>query len=266
MQLYYTLHNPDKPETVVLLHGLGSSSDDWELQLPALTPRYRVLAPDLRGHGRSPKPRGRYDLAVMTADLADLLDRLGLPAAHVVGLSLGGALAQGLAAAYPKRVKSLVLVNTFARVRPTGLSGVVRFFRRVAALQFGTPRDLGKPVIDAMFPKPEQAVFRQMGLERFTAYNTDKDVYKAMLAAVVRYDFRPKLSAIRCPCLVVAGDRDRTVPMACKTELRDSIPGARLALIRDSGHATPIDQADEFNRLLTGFLTAASLPSPTTSS
>lgn len=254
MQLHYTLHNPDKSETVLLLHGLGSASGDWQLQLPVLTPKYRVLTPDARGHGCSPKPRGRYAIEAMAADVAALLDDLQIPDAHAVGLSMGGAMAQQLAITNPERVKSLTLINTFARVRPAGWSGLFRFFRRLYALRFGSLRDLGEPVIARMFPKPEQAGLRRLGLERFLVNNTDKEVYKAVLAANVRFDARRRLGAIRCRTLVVAGDRDRTVPMRCKTELRDGIPGARLVVIPDSGHATPIDQPERFNEVLVAFL------------
>lgn len=254
MQLHYSLHSPDKAETVLLLHGLASSGADWELQLPALTPGYRVLAPDARGHGLSPKPRAQYFIADMVDDVVALLDELQIASMHVVGLSMGGVMGQQLAITQPERVKSLTLVNTFAKVRPNGLNGLFRFFRRLYALQFGTMRDLGEPVIATMFPKPEQAEIRRIGLERFLKFNTDPVVYKSLLRANLRFDVRHQLNAIHCPTLIVAGDRDRTVPMKCKTELRDNIANAKLVVIPDSGHATPIDQYEKFNEVLVEFL------------
>src|SRR5260370_32608480 len=106
--------------TLVLLHGLGSSSADWALQIPAFAERYRVIAVDLRGHGRSQDGARRYTVAQMAEDVTALLARLGEPPAHVVGLSLGGCTAQILAARHPDCVLSLVLCNTFARLRPDG--------------------------------------------------------------------------------------------------------------------------------------------------
>lgn len=254
MLLYYTLYSPDKTDTVLLLHGLASSSADWELQLPALTPSYRVLAPDARGHGLSPKPLGPYFIPNMVADVVALLDQLQIPTAHVIGLSMGGAMAQQLTITQPARVKTLTLVNTFAKVRLNGLNGLWRFFRRLYALQFGTLRDLGEPVMAAMFPKPEQAGIRRLGLDRFLKYNTDKEVYKSLLHANLRFDSRRQLASIQRPTLIVTGDRDLTVPMSCKTELRDKIPQAQFVIIPDSGHATPIDQAERFNEVLVMFL------------
>jgi 3-oxoadipate enol-lactonase len=254
MNLHYSLYSPDKTDTVLLLHGMGSAGDDWGLQLPALEPHYRVLAPDTRGHGKSPKPSGPYSIAHMTDDVIGLLDELKIETAHVVGLSMGGAIAQQLAINQPKRVRSLVLVNTFARVRPAGAGGLQRFFKRMWALQFGTMRDLGEPVITNLFPKPEHAEVRRIGIERFLENNTSKQVYMSLLRSTVLFDSRRQLNRITAPTLVVAGDRDHTVPMLCKQELARSIPNARLIVIPDSGHATPIDQHERFNEVLVDFL------------
>jgi pimeloyl-ACP methyl ester carboxylesterase len=254
VKLHYALYNEDKTETVLLLHGLGSSGADWELQLPALRDHYRVLAPDARGHGRSPKPRARYFIPEMVEDVVALLDDLHIQSAQVVGLSMGGAMAQQLALAHPERVESLVLVNTFARVRPAGWNGLFRFFSRVYALQFAGMPQLGEPVIARMFPKPDQAEIRRIGLERFVAYNTDKEVYKSLLRANIQFDVRKQLANIHCPTLIVTADRDLTVPMRCKVELRDQIHAAEFAVIPDSGHATPIDQSEPFNKVLLAFL------------
>jgi pimeloyl-ACP methyl ester carboxylesterase len=254
MNLHYSLYSPNQTDTVLLLHGMGSAGDDWLLQLPALEPHYRVLAPDSRGHGKSPKPAGPYSIALMAEDVTALLDELHIETAHVVGLSMGGAIAQQLAINQPKRVRSLTLVNTFARVRPAGLDGFQRFFKRIWALQFGTMRDLGEPVITNLFPKPEHAEVRRIGIERFLENNTSKQVYMSVLRCVVSFDARRQLSRITAPTLVVAGDRDRTVPMICKQELARSIPNAHLVVIPDSGHATPIDQHERFNEVLLDFL------------
>lgn len=224
------------------------------LQVPALEPHYRILAPDVRGHGRSPKPSGPYSITEMTNDVVAVMDELEIESAHVAGLSMGGAIAQQLAISHPQRVKSLMLVNTFAKVRPAGLSGLQRFFLRVWALQFGTMRDLGEPVIYGLFPKPEHEEVRRIGLERFLSNNTSKQVYWSVMRAVVNFDSRRHLAKITAPTLVVAGDRDRTVPMLCKQELAQGIPNARLVVIPDSGHATPIDQSEKFNEVMLEFL------------
>jgi len=256
VKLHYLQRALEHPETVLLLHGMGSCGEDWELQFPALTPRYRVLAPDAQGHGHSPKLPGPYSISQMAADVAALLDDLQIPRVHVIGLSMGGCIAQQLALSHPNRVRSLVLVNTFAKIRPAGLGGLRRFFQRMWAVQFGGIRDVGMPLLDGLFPKPEQAELRRLGLERFLANNTSKEVYRAVLRATVGFDSRRHLHRITAPTLVVAGDRDLTVPLACKQELHRLIPHSQLVLIPDSGHATPIDQVERFNEVLLDFLRA----------
>ncbi len=106
------------PTPLVLLHGLGSSADDWFLQLPAFAPHYLCVAVDLRGHGLSDKPVGNYAVGLFTSDVAELLRDLDLAPAHILGLSLGGMVAQQLALAHPQVVRSLVLINTLPGLWP----------------------------------------------------------------------------------------------------------------------------------------------------
>src|SRR5262245_11970484 len=106
LDLYYEIHGEGPP--LVLLHGLGSSSADWGLQLPEFSARYRVITVDLRGHGQS-QPAGGRNITVpqMADDVAALLDELNLRAAGVVGLSLGGCTGQLLAARHPEALRAL---------------------------------------------------------------------------------------------------------------------------------------------------------------
>jgi len=250
LDLYYETTGAGAP--LVLLHGLGSSSADWALQMPAFAARYRVITVDLRGHGRSLDGAWRYTIDQMAEDVAALLAQLQEPPAHVVGLSLGGCTAQMLAARHPGQVRSLVLCNTFARLRPDGLRGAGRLLRRVWL--FGTaPMPMVAGYVAAgLFPKPEQQAIRAEAVARLG--RNRKRPYLAAMRAVAAFDSRALLAAIRCPTLVLAGDRDTTVPRAAVQALARGITGARLALIEDSGHATPYDQPEEFNRQVLEFL------------
>src|SRR5262249_22775631 len=141
---------------IVLLHGLGSSSADWRLQRAALGARYRLIVPDLRGHGRSPRGRGGLGAGAMAADLAALLDDLEAPPAHVVGLSLGGCVALALALDQPARVRSLTLVNTFARLSFAGPRGALRVLARLALLACAPMPVVAAHVARGLFPRPDQ--------------------------------------------------------------------------------------------------------------
>jgi pimeloyl-ACP methyl ester carboxylesterase len=230
---------------VLLLHGLGSSGDDWAPQVDALGDRYRVLTVDLPGHHRSARPRGSLSVARMAAAVDALLRRLAIDRAHVVGLSLGGCVALTLALAAPPRVRSLVIVNSFARLRPDGARAAFRALGR-ALLALGAPMSVvAAYVAREAFPRADQVDLRAAARARIAA-----------LAAMARFDVSARLGEIRCPTLVVAGERDTTVAMAAKQTLADTIPGARLALVAGSGHVTPHDDPAAFNRLLLEHLAA----------
>ncbi len=239
-------------DVLLFLHGLGSCGQDWLLQTPTFCSRFRVVAPDLHGHGQTDKPRKHVSIAQMTADVACLLDELGVKRTHIVGLSMGGCVAQQLALDDPARVRSLTLVNTFARFDPGEPGNALPL-----ALRMGVLGVLGLPaqarfVAARMFPKPEQAQLRALAVERIAS--NDMATYIRLLFAISVFDVTRRLSEIACPTLVIAGDRDSTVPLRAKKFLAEHIRGAHFELVADSGHATPIDQPDVFNGLVMGFV------------
>lgn len=237
---------------LALIHGLGSSRNDWPLQLPEFTQRYRTVALDLRGHGLSPKPAGPYRVSQMAADVALLLIRLNARPAHVLGISLGGAVAQQLALDYPQLVRSLVLVNTAARFVSSQWRQRLLGARRVANVYLHGMDQVAEDVARSLFPLLEQTALRLETVERIKA--NDLQAYRASLWAVARFDVTALLETITCPTLVVAGDRDATVPLASKRLLAQRIPHSRLEIIADSGHATPVDQPAAFNQAVLRFL------------
>ncbi len=221
------------------------------LQRPALLPHFTVLAPDLRGQGASPMPAGWPTIEDLAGDVLLLLDRLEIRSAHVVGLSLGGAVALQLAADEPARVRSLVAVNTFARLRATRGS-LRRGMERTWLAATGRMDELGRRVAAGLFPDDGQQAFRAAAAARL-AGNRPR-TYIKLLAAVSRFDLRARLGEIRAPTLVIAGEHDTTVPFGCKLELATRIPGARLARFTGSRHVTPLDRAGPFTKRLIEFL------------
>jgi pimeloyl-ACP methyl ester carboxylesterase len=251
--LHFTTHAPEGKARadVVLLHGLGSCGDDWGMQIPDLARQYRVIAPDLPGHGQT----GQFGIAssveAMARSVAGLLERLGTPSAHAVGLSLGGAVALQWAIDRPDQVRSLIAVNTFARLS-LARRGLLRMVGRILLLLTGRMERLGGWVAGGLFPGADQRDLRELAAARI-AGNSWRGYLQAALA-VARFDCRQGLADIRAPTLVVAGERDSTVPMRPKLELARRIPGARLEVILGSGHVTPIDAAARFNALVMDFL------------
>lgn len=236
---------------VVLLHGLGSCGEDWFLQFPALADRYRVIAPDLRGHGRSSSTPGWPTVVDLARDVAMLIEGLQAGGAHVAGLSLGGAVGLELAADRPDLVRSLIAVNTFARLRQSG-KGIGHGMVRLALLALAPMDRVGRWVADGLFPNEDQSLLRQAAAQRIST--NPRGTYLRAIGAATRFDLRSRLPTIASPTLVVAGERDSTVPLAAKLELARSIPGARLEIVANSGHATPLDAPDAFNDLVLRFL------------
>lgn len=237
---------------LVLLHGLGGSQRDWELQLPAFRPHYRVIMPDLRGHGRSPRPRGPYRISLLAADVALLLMRLDARPAHVLGLSLGGAVALQLAIDYPELVRSLVLVNALPRFVTSHWRQRLLALRRFLNVYLRGMDKVADEVAARLFPLLEQAPIRAEAARRLAS--NDPAAYRASLWAAARFDVSYLLDLITCPVLVVAGDRDTTLPLAPKRRLAEQLPNARFQVIANSGHATPLDQPEAFNRVVLAFL------------
>lgn len=247
--LHYEEYGHGTP--LILIHGLGSSSQDWELQVPVLARHYRLIVVDVRGHGRSDKPRERYSIEGFTYDLIALIEHLDLPPAHVVGLSMGGMIAFQLAVDEPGRVKSLCIVNSAPQVKVRSAREYWWWAKRWTLARVLSLATVGKALGDRLFPKPAQADLRRKMAERWA--KNDKRAYLASFDAIVGWGVQERLSRITCPTLVISADHDYT-PVAQKENYVKLLPDARLVVIEDSRHATPLDQPEVFNTTLLDFL------------
>jgi len=237
---------------LLLLHGLGSCSEDWAFQLPRFETRYRVILVDLPGHGRSPLSRGRVSVEGLAEAVQGVLAARAAPPVHALGLSLGGCVALALALRAPARVRSLILVNAFARLRPAGLRGAGRLAVRLGLLAAAPMTAVASHVARGLFPRPEQRDLYLAAVARLS--RTPRAAYLSGVRALARFDARARLAAVACPTLIVAGAADATVPLALQEALARGVPGARLAVVAGSGHATPHDRPEEFTRLVMDFL------------
>lgn len=249
IKLYY--ESAGKGDALFLLHGLGSRGEDWGLQVPFFASQYRIITADMRGHGQSDKPPGPYSVPMMAADVLGLLDVLGIESAHIVGLSMGGMIAFQLAVDHQERVRSMVIVNSGPALVPRSAGEWLRIRQRLVLAQLFGPARTGKFLSKRLFPKPIQSLAREQFIEQWA--KNDRDAYLASIRALVGWSVMDRIGAIRCPVLVISGDRDYT-PLDLKRQYTALIPGAEFVIIDDSGHATPIDQPDKFNRTVLDFL------------
>lgn len=248
------LHYEDRGhgEPVLLVHGLGSSIQDWEYQIPHLLQTHRVVAIDLRGHGRSGKPRERYSIRQFADDVAALIEHLGLPQVHLVGISMGGMIGFQLGVDRPHLLRSLTIVNSGPEVKAKSAADWWMLAKRWTLSRVLSLDTIAKGLARLLFPYPEQAELRAKVEQRWP--QNDKRAYLASLDAIIGWGVRERLGAITCPTLVVTADRDYT-PVSIKEAYVAEMSNARLLVIERSRHATPMDQPQRFNAALDEFLT-----------
>ena len=247
--LHYEEYGQGPP--LLLLHGLGSSCRDWEYQIPVLAEQYRVIAMDMRGHGRSDKPRERYSIRGFAGDVEALIEHLNLGPVHVVGLSMGGMIGFQLAVDQPHLLKSLCVVNSAPQVKIQSADDAWQYAKRWGLARLLSMETLGKAIGRNLFPKPEQDDLRRKIASRWA--ENDKRAYLASFDAIVGWGVQQKLARITCPTLIISADRDYT-PVSLKEAYVKLIPHAKLVVIKDSRHATPLDQPQEFNRVVLEFI------------
>lgn len=250
IRLYY--ETLGQGQALVFIHGLGSSTRDWESQIPAFARDYQVIAFDLRGHGQSDKPAGPYSMEMFAADVADLLAGLGITSAHIVGISLGGAVALQFALDDAAMVKTLTVVNSGPSLGGTLEQRRQEIERRVGVVQQYGMRVMGQTLAPNLYPAPEQAALRETFVERWA--QNDPAAYIEATRSMQDWDVTDQLGTIHCPTLVIAADQDYT-PVASKEAYVKLLPHAELAVIANAHHAVPIERPQEFNAVLARFLT-----------
>lgn len=236
---------------LLLLHGLGSSGRDWEYQYPAFTPRYRTVAPDLRGFGRSGRPPGPYPIEQHAEDMFALAENLGFDRFHVLGLSMGGALALQMAVSRSDRLRSCTVVNSLAGFCPETLGQTLAVYLRRWAFRLLGLRGFAWLIARRLFPRRDQSDLRDQFRRRFL--DNDSAAYRAAFEGLIGWDVTDRLGDVRCPTLIVAADGDYW-PVSTKREYARQIPDARVTVIENSRHATPIDRPETFNERVMGFL------------
>lgn len=240
-----------KGEPIVFIHGLGSSTQDWEHQTKFFEKNYAVIAYDQRGHGKTDKPKGPYSVKLFAADAANLIKQLGKGPVHVVGNSLGGMVAFQLVVDYPEVVKSLTIINSGpAVIFPTRRTRIAFFFRGVSVKLFGM-RVLSKTLAKNLYPKPEQEHLRKTFIQRWQ--ENDPKAYFESLKVFSNWNLLDRLGEIKCPTLVISADKDYT-PVSLKQEYVKLIPNAELVVIPDSRHMTVNEQPEALNQAMAAFL------------
>jgi len=242
---------------VVLLHGFPFSHHIWRAQIDALSDSFRIIAPDLRGHGQSPAPRGVYDMDLLASDVCALLDDLGIERAAWVGHSMGGYVLMAALRRHPRYVRGAALVAT----HPLPDSPDKRLQRMQSAevvLSEG-PSDLALSMMAVLFaPKFDRQSPAARDIYELMATTPAFGVAGALRGMAARPDSVETLRQIAVPAVVIAGAEDQVVKLAVAEEMARSMPGAALVRIEGAGHMPMIEQPEATTAALREFL--SSLP------
>lgn len=257
-RLHYEVFGRKDGEPVLMIQGLGADKNGWNLQRLALARRYRTIAFDNRGAGRSDKPFGAYSLEQMAQDAMTVLDAAGYESAHVIGASMGGAISQIVALEHRERVRSLMLCCTACRNHPwrrelleewasvANERGMGHLSRHAARWLIG-PRSLRRvsPALGWLGPLASLRASHSFVAQVRAILDGDEDA---------RVE---QLGELDIPTLVVVGNQDILTPRGDSEELAERIPGAELVVISGAAHGFMVEHWSTFNRVMLDFLTRA---------
>ena len=255
--IYYEVHGEGFP--LVLVMGIGYDSTLWKLaQVPALAQQFKVVIFDNRDVGRSSNATSAYTVADMSDDTAALLDVLNIQRAHVLGLSMGGMIAQQFALRHADRLDHLVLsgcgaaqaraafdpIQVWNWVKANDLTG-----EAFASTQFNG-------LFSTTFLRNKDAVTQTIAMLSSNPHPVGPDAYNRQAQAYLKYNALDDLAGIKAPTMVVVGEQDLLTPPWVCEEVASRIPGAKFVTIKGNGasHAVPLERPDEFNQLVTKFL------------
>lgn len=251
-ELEFRSEGPRVAPAVVLSNALGTTIAMWDSQAAALRRAgFRVIRYDHRGHGVSPVPPAPYEIADLADDLIELLNRLEIPRAHLVGTSLGGMVALWTAAKFSDRIDHLVVCCTSAYLPPAD-----GWLQRAV-----TVRDHGMlAVADAILERwvtPQFAQRRPRIIDwlRTMLISNPAEGYAACCEAIARMDLRSILHEVHAPTLVIAAEHDLATPPEHAERIRCGVAGSELAIVADAAHQAPVEQPAVISRLIVRHLT-----------
>jgi 3-oxoadipate enol-lactonase len=240
--------------SVVLSHALGCELGMWDEVATALQDRFTVLRYDHRGHGRSAVTPGPFSIDDLADDAAALIEQTAGGPVHFAGLSMGGMVAQSLAARHPQRVRSIVIANSASYYDEAAQT---QWNARVQGVLANGVASIAEGALQRWFTPEFRADAVHGGAARVQSMRArleqcDPLAYAASCQAVARIDFRQSNPRITCPTLVIAGDRDEATPPALTDEISREIAGAQFRSL-PTAHLSAVEQPARFAALLAGF-------------
>ncbi|MBC2697827.1 MAG: alpha/beta hydrolase [ANME-2 cluster archaeon] len=243
IELFYEVHGEGEP--IIFSHGWMCDCSVWNSQIEFFSEKYKVIAYDQRGHGKSDKPKSDYSIETLSNDLYSLIQELNLEKVILVGHSMGGMTAITFALNHPDKVSKLVLVGTSAKMN---FSGYIQIWIMMHIFSY---ESFARGMIDLLYDPSEQvkkeAFDRAMNTQKFVSYDCATEFMK-------NYDKRDRVSKIKVPTLIVVGEKDKATPVKMSRYLNREIKDSKLKIIPDSKHMVIIDKANELNEIIDMFI------------
>ena len=243
IELFYEVRGEDEP--IIFSHGWMCDCSVWNSQIEFFSKKYKVIAYDQRGHGKSDKPKADYSIETLSNDLYSLIQELNLEKVTLVGHSMGGMTAITFALNHPDKVSKLVLVGTSAKMN---FSGYIQIWIMMHIFSY---ESFARGMIDLLYDPSEQvkkeAFDRAMNTPKFVTYDCATEFMK-------NYDIRDQIFKIKVPTLIVVGEKDKATPVEMSRYLNREIEDSKLKIIPDSKHMVIIDKANELNEIIDMFI------------
>ena len=254
IRLHYQVFGSSSRPTVLMIQGLGADKHGWDMQRFVFAARYRVIALDNRGAGRSDKPFGHYSLEQMADDAVAVLDAVGVDAAHVVGASMGGAISQIVALKHPQRVLSLTLACTACQHHPWRRELLESW--AVLAAEQGMGAMTTQAARWVIGPRSFRRLVPAFGWLGPLAMGRTSHAFVAQVRAILATDdsMAERMSEIIVPALVIVGNQDILTPRGDSEELAERLPNAELVVISGAAHGLMVEHASTFNKVVLEFL------------
>ena len=257
-RLYYEAHGDGEP--LLCVPGLACDTLAWIPQVQAFAAAHRTVIFDNRDVGQSSMAEGDYEIADMARDALALADELELDSFHLLGVSMGGMIAQELAAQVPERVRTLTLAVTYA-------AGSA-YSRRVAEVWSARVRQISREQhIDELmvlnhsegfYDSPDMVEFIRTAMLN-NPHPQPPDAFGRQLAACGRHDMRDRLGSLTMPTHVIGGEHDLLIPVWKQREIASLIPGSKLTVVEGAPHGLSLERAEEFNATVLGFIREAAV-------
>ncbi|MEM1584192.1 MAG: alpha/beta hydrolase [Nitrososphaerota archaeon] len=260
-EIYYEVYGEGRP--LMLIHGAWASHEWWRMQIPEFSKKYKVIAIDVRGHGKSARLEKPTTVQKLAEDVDKVLNTLGISEIVLVGWSMGGMLSTQYYFEHPEKVKGLVLISSRLHKRPRMLiEAYLRTIREMFTLFMDFAdfegfeslkyEDEVKKEVQKMFSSSTDPEIIRWAIEDLTK-NRRRD-YINIVKTLAKYDASDKLHMIKVPMLIIVGDKDERTPPEFAKKIHEKVPHSKLIIIEGYGHYMLIERPDIVNKEIIDFL------------